>query len=280
MTTSILPLAAKSTPLISGRGDSFDAPFSRRISSDYNNTSNQQNEEWGVIQEQQQQPTLVSSLSNNSMLSSSHGLQQHKENPLLTRLLDAKGCSTGVSVGGSNSMLVADRNEVAPSSSVAIESNNNSFGTLAKAKVRAEKKVEEKVIKCIDLVDKGVDKADQDDKMLIDEEEEETSKENHKPREDTTSSSPPSTASSLRTTSTTSKWSQSIVNSCPWWITSFLPSASTESQAFLMSPSSSVAAVDNDEVTPHHLPIHPPHQDQEAIVTYHTNNYVSQHNKI
>ena len=250
LTSDILPLAAKSTPLIFGQGNSsigsFGAP-SRRISSDYNNTSNQQNEEWGVIQEQQQQPLLVSKGSSslvslsNAMLSSSGRQQQHKENPLLTRLLDGSS-STGSSVPDSGSRLSADvQIEVVakPSSSVAI------------AKVRAEKKAEEDVIKCIDSADNatgGVDnkaRSPQDDKMLIDEaEEEETSKENHKPRED----SPPSTASTSRTISTTSKWSQSIVNSCPWWITSFLPSASTESQAFLMSPSSVVAAVDDDEV--------------------------------
>ena len=258
--TSDSPLAAKSTPLIFGRGNSsigsFGAP-SRRIS-DYDNTSNQQNEEWGVIQEQQQQQPLLVSRGSSLLVSSSRlgqkqqQQQQPKENPLLTRLLDAKSCSTRLSVGDSR-LPAADgpQTEVAkPSSSVAIESNN--FGTLAKAKVRAEKKVEEDAIKCIDSVDKGVENKvdgspsspDQDDKMLIDKEEEETSKENHKPQEDT-SSSPLSTLATTtsRTTSTTSKWSQTIVNSCPWWITSFLPSASTESQAFLMSPSSSVAAV-------------------------------------
>ena len=246
-------LAAKSTPLISGRGDSFGDPSSRHRIPDYDSTNidNQQNEEWGVIQEQQQQQPLVSL--SNAMLSSS-AQKQHKENPLLTKLLDAKGCSTGVSVGGSSSILVADRPQTEVAKPLFKESNNNNFGTLAKAKVRAEKKAEEKVIKCIDTIDKatgGVDnkvRSPQDDKMLIDEEVEETSKENHKPREDTTSSSPPpSTASTSRTISTTSKWSQSIVNSCPWWITSFLPSASTESQAFLMSPSSAVAAVDDEE---------------------------------
>jgi len=240
LTSDILPLAAKSTPLIFGQGNSsigsFGAP-SRRISSDYNNTSNQQNEEWGVIQEQQQQQPLVSL--SNAMLSSSGRQQQHKENPLLTRLLDGSS-SKGSSVPDSGSRLSADvQTEVAkPSSSVAI------------AKVRAEKKAEEDVIKCIDSADKttgGVDnkvRSPQDDKMLIDTEE--TSKENHKPREDMSTSSPLPSAVATRTTSTTSKWSQSIVNSCPWWITSFLPSASTESQAFLISPSSAVAALDDE----------------------------------
>ena len=124
----------------------------------------------------------MSSLSNAMLVSSSHAQKQHKENPLLTRLLDGSSSSTGLSVGG-GSMSVEDRNEVAPSSSVATEESSNSFG-----KVRAEKKAEEEnVVKCIDSSDKGVDEADQDDKMLIDEEEE-TSKENQKPREDTSSS--------------------------------------------------------------------------------------------
>jgi len=233
LTSDILPLAAKSTPLIFGQGNSsigsFGAP-SRRISSDYNNTSNQQNEEWGVIQEQQQQQPLVSL--SNAMLSSSHAQKQHKENPLLTRLLDGSS-STGSSVPDSGSRLSADvQTEVAkPSSSVAI------------AKVRAEKKAEEDTTGGVD----NKVRSPQDDKMLIDTEE--TSKENHKPpREDTTSPSLPPAATTSTSRTTASKWSQSIVNSCPWWITSFLPSASTESQAFLMSPSSVVAAVDDDEV--------------------------------
>ena len=234
--TSDSRLAAKSTPLISGRGDSFGAPSSRRISSDYDSTSNQQNEEWSVIQEQQQP------LSNAMLVSLSHGQkQQHKENPLLTRLLDGKSCGTGVSVGDSG--LSADRLQA--------EVAKPSSSTLAKAKVRAEIKIDSAEKSTGGIAEDNTSSPDRDDKMLIDEEEEETSKENHKPREDTTSPLSAATASTSRTTA--SKWSQSIINSCPWWITSFLPSASTESQAFLMSPSS-VAAVDDEQSsssTPH-----------------------------
>ena len=91
-------------------------PPSRRISdyNDINDTSNQQNEEWGVIQEQQ--PLLSRGSSSlvslsNSILVSSHGQkqqQQHKENPLLTRLLDGSSSNTRVSID-SGSRLSADR---------------------------------------------------------------------------------------------------------------------------------------------------------------------------